>query len=74
MGTVQIIWQNEERSKFQQHHCRNSKKKSMREKRKDVMEGERENWILVIILPKFMPKFQSCLDEVPEGGVAKRKK
>ena len=43
MGTVQIIWQNEERSKFQQHHCRNSKKKSMREMRKDVMEGEREN-------------------------------
>ena len=40
MGTVQIIWQNEERSKFQQHHCRNSKKKKYEREEKGCDGGK----------------------------------
>ena len=43
-----LIWENNERSKFQQLCCQNSKKKYEKWERNDVMEGERDNWILVM--------------------------
>ena len=41
---LQVIWENEKRSKFQQHRCRNSNKKYEKRERNDVMVGVRKKF------------------------------
>ena len=40
---LEVIWENEERSKFRQHRCRNSNKKYERGEINDVIVGVRKN-------------------------------
>ena len=40
----EVIWENEEKSKFWQHHCRNSNKKYEKGERNEVMAGVRKNF------------------------------
>ena len=45
MVLFKLIWKNEKRNEFRQHHCQNVEKKREREERNDVTDvGERKEF------------------------------